>query len=366
MWTPVRLGAFIFGTLIILATGVFLIGDKQFLFSSTYPLKSSFKNVGGLNGGAEVRVGGIHKGTVKEIVLPVKPDEDMTVVMRLERSTRKVLKKDSVASIQTEGLVGNKYVELSFGSDAAAPVEDGDTLESVAPLELGDLVKKADDVLEAARGSLGELQSIGEKINKGQGTMGALVNDRKIYQEMSAATAQAKLGAAAFQENMEALKHNWLLRGFFRRRGYDDTTKLARHEIARLPNRSPVKRFVFDAGQMFDGQDSAKLETQKALQDAGQYLEQHPFGLAVVVAYHGMKGDTEEIRVLTQGRALVVRDYLAGRFNMDDTKLKTLGLGKQPRTGAGEAGTLEIVVYPAGSNAPLAASPSDTGPRTNR
>src|SRR5205814_3081159 len=132
-----------------------------------------------------------------------------------------------------EGLVGNKYVELSFGSAHASLVEDGDTLQSVPPLELADVVKKTNDVLEAAKGSLGELQSIGEKINSGQGTMGALVNDKKIYQEMTAATAQAKLGATAFQENMEALKHNWLLRGFFNRRGYEDASKLARYEMAR-------------------------------------------------------------------------------------------------------------------------------------
>src|SRR6266853_292000 len=184
MWTPVRLGAFIFGTLVILSVGVFLIGDKEFLFSSTYPLKSSFKNVAGLNRGAEVRVGGIHRGTVKEIQLPAKPDDAVTIVMRMERSTRTVLKKDSVASIQTEGLVGDKYVELSFGSGTAAPVDAWDTLGSVPPVELADVVKKADEALAAATGSVGEFQSIGEKINSGQGTMGALVNDKKVYQEM--------------------------------------------------------------------------------------------------------------------------------------------------------------------------------------
>jgi phospholipid/cholesterol/gamma-HCH transport system substrate-binding protein len=360
MWTPIRLGAFIFASLVVLAIGVFLIGDKQFLFSKTYPLKSSFKNVGGLNGGAEVRVGGIHKGTVKTIELPPQSDGEMTVVMDLERSTRKVLKKDSVASIQTEGLVGNKYVELSFGSDATAPVEDGDTLQSVPPVELADLVKKADGVLEAAKGSLGALQSIGEKIDEGQGTMGALVNDKKIYQELSAATAQATRGATALQENMEALKHNWLLRGFFHHRGYDDATRLARYEITRLPDRKPIKSFTFDAKQIFDGPDNAKLRNQKALNDAGRYLEQQPFGLAVVVAYNDMRGDAEEIRVLTQGRALVVRDYLAGNFKMDDTNLKTLGLGKQSGVTVGDAGAVEVVVYPAGSSAPLAAQRETT------
>src|SRR5437016_1620020 len=115
MWTPLRLGAFIFGTLLVLAIGVFLIGQKEFLFSSTYPLKSSFQNVAGLSRGAEVRVGGIHKGTVKDILLPAQPDQPVTIMMKMERASRAVLKKDSVASIQTEGLVGDKYVELSFG-----------------------------------------------------------------------------------------------------------------------------------------------------------------------------------------------------------------------------------------------------------
>jgi len=151
-----------------------------------------------------------------------------------------------------------------------------------------------------------------------------------------------------------------LLRGFFNRRGYEDATKLARHEINRLPNQTPVKAFVFDASQIFDRPESAKLKNEKALNDAGRYLEQHPFGLAVVVAYHGMKGDAEETRVLSQGRALVVRDYLVDNFSMDDTNLKTLGLGKQPRTDAGEAGKVEIVIYSDGSNPIRARSRSFT------
>jgi phospholipid/cholesterol/gamma-HCH transport system substrate-binding protein len=357
-----RVGAFILATLVILAIGVFLIGEKQFLFSSTYQLKARFKTVGGLNGGAEVRVGGIHKGTVAQIQLPTRSDGVVTVVMELQRSTQAVVKKDSVVSIETEGLVGDKYVEISFGSPNTASVENGDTLQGAPPLEIGDVVKKTNEVLEAAKGSLDELQAIGEKINNGQGTMGALINDKKMYREMSDATAQAKLGAAAFQEDMEALKHNWLLRGFFNRRGYEDTTKLARYEIARLPSQPSSQRFVVDAKQIFDKPDSAKLANPRALNDAGQYLEHNPFGLAVVVAYQGMKGDAEEARALTQGRALVVRDYLVGTFKMDDTNLRTLGLGKQQEKDAGEAGKVEILVYPPGSTAPLAMPTSHRSP----
>src|SRR5437762_7017278 len=99
-----RLGLFIVSTLAILAAGIFLIGQRQFLFSSTYQLTTTFKNVAGLNDGAEVRVGGIHQGTVKQIRLPAHPGGEMTVLMDLERSTKKVIGTHSGAANQPERL----------------------------------------------------------------------------------------------------------------------------------------------------------------------------------------------------------------------------------------------------------------------
>ena len=87
-----RLGVFIVLTLTVLALGVFLIGSRQFMFSSTYKLEAEFNSVSGLGAGAEVRVGGIHKGTVKEISLPGGPDGQMKVVMLMEESTRQVVR----------------------------------------------------------------------------------------------------------------------------------------------------------------------------------------------------------------------------------------------------------------------------------
>ena len=111
-----RLGAFIIATLAILVVGIFIIGSKQYLFSSTYQLKAQFDNVVGLDDGADVRVGGVHRGTVHNIVLPHKPGEKVTVVMDLAKSTHEIIKQDSVATIETEGLLGNQYMAISFGS----------------------------------------------------------------------------------------------------------------------------------------------------------------------------------------------------------------------------------------------------------
>jgi phospholipid/cholesterol/gamma-HCH transport system substrate-binding protein len=342
-----RLGIFIVATLLILAAGIFLIGNKQFVFTPTYRLKAYFQNVAGLSGGAEVRVGGIHEGTVRRIELPSRPDGKVTVVMDLVNSTRDIIKKDSVASIKTEGLVGDKYVEISFGSKDAAKVENGDAIGSELPLEISDLIKKTQHILDKVDTTTDNLESISSKINQGKGTVGALINDKTMYQQANAATAQAKAGATAFQENMEALKHNLLLRGFFKKRGYEDSSELIKYEISRLPTQGYIREFVYDAQRMFDKSDSAKLRNQKALNEAGKFLEANKFGLAVVVAYTRMQGDTDKDRVLAQARAMIVRRYLVQNFRLDDTRIKTMGVGKTEQ--AGDSNKVRILIYPLGS-----------------
>src|SRR5882724_1147593 len=141
-----RLGLFILVTLLIFAGGIFWIGNKRFLFNSTYRLNAEFQNVAGLNDGAEVRVGGIAQGTVKRIELPLRVNEKVRVIMDMKRATREVVKKDSMAAIKSEGLVGDKYVEISFGSEQAAKVNGGDTIQSEPPLQISDLIKKTDAI----------------------------------------------------------------------------------------------------------------------------------------------------------------------------------------------------------------------------
>src|SRR5882762_1392097 len=315
-----RLGLFVVGSLAVLAIGIFLIGNREMLFSSTYMLKSNFQTVAGLIEGADVRVGGIHEGTVKHIELPKRSDEKVTVVMDMHRATREVLKKDSVASIKSEGLLGDKYMEISFGSPDAERLKNGDSIASAAPLDISDLIAKTSTILDSTKGAVDNiegaadnLQSISAKVNDGKGTVGALVNDKTIYREAAA-------GATAFQENMEALKHNFFLRGFYKKRGYEDSTELRAHEIAQLPAEPPLRKFEYDPVKIFDKPNTAKLKNQKALDEAGRFFETNKFGLAVVAAATGMKGDTEKNRQLTEARSMVVRDYLTKNFKFDDTR----------------------------------------------
>lgn len=338
-----RLGVFIVATLLIFAAGIFWIGSKRFVFTPTYQLNADFQNVAGLNDGAEVRVGGIHQGTVKRIDLPHRPGDKVRVLMDLKGVTREVIRRDSLAAIRSEGLVGDKYVEISFGSEQSPRVRNGDTIGTEPPLQISDLIKKANTILDSADGAMqevdataGNLQAISGKINQGSGTMGALINDKSVYQHVNQATAE-------LQEDMEALKHNFLLRGFFRKRGYEDAADLTKHQIAALPPQPPGHKFSYDATRIFDKPDSAKLKKEKSLNDAGKYLEQTPFGLAVVAGYSDQKGDTQQDRLLAEARAMVVRDYLVKNFKLDDQRIRTIGLGKSAGT---DVPGVDILVYP--------------------
>ena len=309
MSTAFRVGAFVVMALVFLSVGVFLIGNKDFLFTSTYRLKAEFQNVAGLNNGAAVRIGGIHQGTVKEIVLPSQPDGKVTVIMNMKNETRTIIRKDSRASIKTEGILGDKYVDISFGSPKAEPIG-------------------------------------------GDGTIGS-ETQRDMSEQAQALADEARAGIVAFRDNMEALQQNFLLRGFFEKRGYSDTAELKQHAIPRLPERKPSKELDFDAKEVFDKPDNAKLRGKKTLDEAGKFLEENPFDL-VVIASSAAKGDAEKDRVLTAARAKVVRDYLIENFWLDDKRIKFIVLGKDK---ASETSKLTILVYaPTGRSA--ASSPT--------
>jgi phospholipid/cholesterol/gamma-HCH transport system substrate-binding protein len=342
MTQSVRLGGFVLITLGILGLFVFLVGNTQSKFQSNFRIQAQFRNVSGLEDGADVRIGGLHKGTVRKIALPAQPEGQMTVVMDLSKETRNLIKQDSQASIKSEGLVGNKYVEISFGSKDGQPVQEGGTIQSEPPLDIADLVAKANGILDSTKSTVdnlnvatGNVGSITGKINEGKGTVGALVNDKTMYREATA-------GATALREDADALKHNFLLRGFFNKRGFADQSEIKQHLIGELPKESPQKTFTFEAKQIFDKADSAKLKNQKSLNEAGEFLQTQPgAGLVVIEASAGPKGDSAKEKDLSEARAFAARAYLVDHFKLDDSRLRIRGIGKSDNEAE-----LQIMVYP--------------------
>jgi phospholipid/cholesterol/gamma-HCH transport system substrate-binding protein len=348
MSSSFRLGLFLLATVAVLAVSVFLVGRQESKFGSTYLVRSDFANVAGLNEGADVRVGGIRKGTVRSIRLPNTPDGQVVVLMNLAKETQAIVRQDSVASIQSEGLLGDKYVEVSFGSTDAPRLKGGETIESQPPLDISDLFKRANQMLDSGEEALDNIDQITAKVNNGTGTAGKLINDTTLYK-------QAAAGVTSLHEDADALQHNFLLRGFFKSQGYSNPAEITEHQIPALPKEAALKSFDYNPKDLFDKPDAAKLKNEKNLDAAGQFLQSQKFGLAVIAVTTGTKGDSDKELVLSEARSFVVRKYLVDSFSLDDTRVKTLGLGKT--ADSKPEGSVEILIYPS-APAGTAAAPA--------
>jgi outer membrane protein OmpA-like peptidoglycan-associated protein len=263
-------------------------------------------------------------------------------------------------------LLGNKFLAISFGSPEGTGVKDWDMIPSAVPLDVADLFKKTNDIMDTTHATMKHLESTSQRIaaitarmDHGEGTVGALLKDRTLYNNLAAATtdiaatsdearktvAQARVGATAFTENMQALKQNILFRGYFKDRGYQDASELAKWEIAALPEAAPLKAFTFPAGDLFEKPETVRLKGKKQLKAVAAFLESTGFSLVVVQAFSSHLGDREENRILTQAQAMVVRNYLADQFEFDDNKLKTMGMGEVAGAPAGSPHWVAISVY---------------------
>ncbi len=119
---------------------------------------------------------------------------------------------------------------------------------------------------------------------------------------------------------------------------------LKKNEIARLPAPSAVKTFTYPPTKLFAKPEAAKLKNakdSKELNEVGHFLEQNPFGLAVIQASTGPKGDKDKDKTLSQAQAMVIRTYLAEHFKVDDARIKTMGVGKDTD---GDA-KVDILIY---------------------
>lgn len=309
----IKLGVFVIAGLLLLVTGLYIIGKNHSMFGSKFELKARFSNVSGLVPGNNVRFSGIQAGTVKS--LEIINDTTIEVVFLIDKKTRDYIRKNAIASIGTEGLMGNKVVNIYPGKGEAAMAEEGDMLATKPIADMEDAMETLYTTNDNVRRISEQLLSTMERINgspalwgiledstlpvhlrvslvnirkasndishaaadldemvkgvaQGEGVAGLLLKDTSAKRSLSTAilniqnaSAEAdqlvtkldkmvmdiesgrdssaaglilgdtsvvgsinrslsniEAGTASFSENMEALKHNFLFRGYFRKK----------------------------------------------------------------------------------------------------------------------------------------------------
>ncbi|HEY4935423.1 MAG TPA: MlaD family protein [Puia sp.] len=218
-----KLGIFIVAGSALLVLGLYFIGKQKNLFVSVFPLKAVFNNVSGLKVGNNVRFGGIAIGTVEGIQLLT--DSTVSVNMSIKSEVRKFIKQDASAGIGSDGLMGDRVVLISPGMINPVPVKDNEVLVAHAPVETEQILAGLKTSADNAAIITQQLAEIANKVNHGHGIISRLLGDSSMGNNLSTTMVNLKKGSAGLNENMEAAKHNFLLKGFFNKKKKEEDKK---------------------------------------------------------------------------------------------------------------------------------------------
>lgn len=177
----VKLGLFVMVGLVFLIGTLYFIGNNQNLFDSTIKVHATFYNVNGLMAGNNVRFSGIDVGTVKEV--EIISDTAVNVTMVIKQDVIKFIKKNSVAAVGTDGLMGNKLVNITTSDVPSEPIEDGDVLVTFKPIDTDEMLR----TLSATNNNLAiitsDLTRITQKVNNSR-TLWSLLTDSTVADNM--------------------------------------------------------------------------------------------------------------------------------------------------------------------------------------
>lgn len=217
-------GIFVVGSLVALLVMVLIIAQQERLWEKRVEYKAIFKNISGLKEGSEVRFAGLTVGNVKKII--IDPQGQLIVTFEVTGKYSNRIRRDSKATIGYQGLLGDKTLDLTAGTPDQPEIPPQGTVASVEPLDLTEMITKAQPALENLQKiltnlasisdsltqpdsgfnkSMDELRQIVSKINKGQGSLGQFLNDPALYRESAQTVANIRKVSAALQESKGAL-----------------------------------------------------------------------------------------------------------------------------------------------------------------
>ena len=212
----VRLGLFIAGGLALFVIAIFIIGKQKNLFNPVFKLTTTFYNVSGLQVGNNIRFSGINVGTVDNI--NIINDSTVRVDMLIKKSVQQFIKTDCEAGIGSAGIIGDRILIITQGSNDAPLVKDGQQIESKEPVETDAIMASLQVTADNAAIISYQLAEIMIKINSGNGTLGRLIQDSTIAENINQTIVNLKSSSKGLNENMNAAKENFLLKGYFNRK----------------------------------------------------------------------------------------------------------------------------------------------------
>lgn len=438
MSTSIKTGIFVVVGIGLFCLGLFLIGSSTNLFGSHFTVYTQFNNIDALTSGATVRVGGMDAGQVAGIQVPKGPAGQFRLKLHVDKKFHPIVRKDSTVSIETEGFVGNKFVNIAKGSANSPECPAGCTLPSQESASMGQLMREASTLAVQIQGTIqhadGVLQSFGNVgnnangmivairpkitqmtsdaeailggVREGKGAAGKLLTDKVVAADVTAAVANTKQATANFAQtsrkvngmvsgvqksdmpgihqtvenaqqltgrlnsaagtfvgshesnentakevqqtidqaqqaignlaaDTEAIKTNFLLRGFFNRRGFYNFKTITPSKYAASQFvKHPRARIWIPGADLFEsgpqGQPELKGSGRAVLNQRMSafvaYLPNNP----IVVEGYSTNGAPDQQYLTSRLRAIDVRDYLIQQFHLDPKFVGMMPLADRP------------------------------------
>ncbi|MBP6334620.1 MAG: MCE family protein [Bacteroidia bacterium] len=212
----VRLGLFIIGGIALFTLAIFIIGKQKNLFDPVFKLTATFYNVSGLQVGNNIRFTGINVGTVDQIT--IINDSTVSVNMLIKKDVQKFIRSNCEVAIGSEGLIGDRLLVITQGTPDAPVVKEGQELQSQEPVETDAIMSSLQVTAVNAEIISEQLAEIMIKVNSGNGTIGRLIQDTAIAENLNQTMMNLKKSSKGLDENMNAAKENILLRGYFKKK----------------------------------------------------------------------------------------------------------------------------------------------------
>jgi phospholipid/cholesterol/gamma-HCH transport system substrate-binding protein len=214
--SKIKLGVFVSITIMLFIVMIYFIGKRQQLFSNTFRVSGIFFDITGLQVGNNVRFSGINVGIIENIQQVT--DSTVRVDMLIMQDTRKFIKKNAVAIIGSDGLMGGKLVLILPGTTGREIIANNDTLETVQAVTMDEILLSLKMTTDNAANITENLAVIMTNMREGRGTIGKLLMDSVMAADVDRALINIKQGAGGFKQNMDAAGHNFLLKGYLKKK----------------------------------------------------------------------------------------------------------------------------------------------------
>lgn len=218
-----KLGGFSIFILAIAIGGIYVVGKQKNKFGDVFHISAIFKSVSGLKAGGNVRFGGIDVGTVDGIELIT--DTSVRVDMIIQGKVQKFIKKDAQANISSDGLMGDKVIMITPGTNGQPTVAEGEILQARIPVETDQIMASLKASADNAVVITANLADIVDRVNHGKGALGKLLHDTTLSTNISSTMKNLKKSSEGLNENMEAAKHSFLLKGYFKKKDKEKQKK---------------------------------------------------------------------------------------------------------------------------------------------